>query len=191
MSRLTKYLNQKTLITIYNALILPYFDYCELICGKTLHNKLQLLNRAARVILREGTRSDVDSMLAKLRWKKLSVRHDFHVCQFVHECLYDNVPLYLANKYTKVHTFHKYGTRSAINGLLSLSHNILETGKRTLTFRGAVLCNNLPLEIKYADSSNFKQQYFKYMRYLYLFIFYIAYFCMYLIFTILCVLGVL
>ena len=54
LRRMKAYVPQETLRTVYNALIMPHFDYCSLVwnnCSKYLLEKLQRLqNRAARVI---------------------------------------------------------------------------------------------------------------------------------------------
>ena len=48
--------NQETLKTIYYLLVLPFFDYCDVVwgdCSKTRAEKLQKIqNRAARIITR-------------------------------------------------------------------------------------------------------------------------------------------
>ena len=61
MKRIRHLLPQATLHLIYQALIQPHFDYCNIVwgnCGLTLQNKIQKLhNRAARVL----TNSNYDS----------------------------------------------------------------------------------------------------------------------------------
>ena len=72
------FVSQYTLKMIYNALILPHFDYCSLVwsnSSETLKLNLQKLqNRAARVIT--GDNYDVRSkqILLKLGWKTLDER---------------------------------------------------------------------------------------------------------------------
>ena len=55
MRRIKPFVPEGSLVTLYKALIQPYFDYCRPLwdtCDKTLKDKLQILqNRAARVIL--------------------------------------------------------------------------------------------------------------------------------------------
>ena len=69
--RAKKYISQQSLLTIYQSLVQPYFDYCSLVwgnCNQTCKDKLQKLhNRAARVIT--GDTYDVRSseILLKLR----------------------------------------------------------------------------------------------------------------------------
>ena len=80
LRRIRQFVPQGSLVTLYNSLIQPYFDYCSPLwdtCDKTLRNKLQILqNRAARVIM--GTRYDdrirSSDLLQSLGWDTLHVR---------------------------------------------------------------------------------------------------------------------
>jgi hypothetical protein len=60
LRRIKPFVPEGSLVTLYKALIQPYFDYCSPLwdtCDKTLKDKLQILqNRAARIIT--GTRYD-------------------------------------------------------------------------------------------------------------------------------------
>ena len=63
------------LVSLYNALILPHFDYCSIIwgnCGLVLKNKLQVLqNRAARIITNSPYEVRSYKILNKLGWDNL------------------------------------------------------------------------------------------------------------------------
>ena len=80
LRRIRQFIPQGSLVTLYNSLIQPYFDYCSPLwdtCDKTLRNKLQILqNHAARVIM--GTRYDdrirSSDLLQSLGWDTLHVR---------------------------------------------------------------------------------------------------------------------
>ena len=54
LKRIRAFVPYKTLLFIFNSLVKPHFDYCNVVWGsynKTLANKLQKLqNRAARVL---------------------------------------------------------------------------------------------------------------------------------------------
>lgn len=54
LKRMKTYAHEEILKTVYNPLIMPYFDYCSLVqdnCGKYLLEKLQKLkNTTARVL---------------------------------------------------------------------------------------------------------------------------------------------
>ena len=63
---------------IYNALILPYFDYCSPVwdgLSQQLSEKLQKLqNRAARVIMKASYDTRFSELLETLLWDMLSIR---------------------------------------------------------------------------------------------------------------------
>ena len=63
---------------VYQALILPHFDYCSSVWDElnvTLSDKLQnLQNRAARVITRSSYDTSASFLLNRLQWDNLSTR---------------------------------------------------------------------------------------------------------------------
>ena len=67
-----------TLHSIYQALVQPHFNYCNIVwgnCGVTLQAKLQKLqkmqNRAARVLTCSNYDAHVNNLFELLRWKSL------------------------------------------------------------------------------------------------------------------------
>ena len=89
LRRAKKYISQQSLLTIYQSLVQPYFDYCSLVwsnCNQTCKDKLQKLhNRAARVIT--GDTYDVRSseILLKLRWETLDERREEQMIDMVNK----------------------------------------------------------------------------------------------------------
>ena len=69
-----------TLKTIYNATVLPYFDYCALVwdnCSQTIKNKLEKLhNKAARIITGDSYEMRSDAVRSKFGWVTLQERRD-------------------------------------------------------------------------------------------------------------------
>ena len=67
-----------TLHSIYQALVQPHFNYCNIVwgnCGVTLQDKLQKLqNRAARVLTYSNYDADVNNLFELLGWKSLVSR---------------------------------------------------------------------------------------------------------------------
>ena len=96
----------KTLLTIYNALIKPLFDYCDVVWGnlnKTLTARLQKLqNRAARIITRKGY-AGYDERCAdirqELRWDDLETIRKKHLA-IMNKVVNNKAPGYL-NKLLK------------------------------------------------------------------------------------------
>jgi hypothetical protein len=81
IKRLRSFVSLETLHVIYQALIQPHFDYCNVVwgnCGKTLSNKLQKLqNRAMRVLTFSNFDADANSLLEKLGWDDLNQQRQF------------------------------------------------------------------------------------------------------------------
>ena len=78
LRRMNAYVPQETLKRVYNALIMPHFDYCSLVwdnCSKYLLEKLQKLqNRAARVISGKSYETRSSEILKYLGWQPLLER---------------------------------------------------------------------------------------------------------------------
>ena len=77
LKRVRPFISKDFAVQIYNALILPYFDYCSPVwdcMSGYLSDKLQKLqNRAARVITKLPFDTSSNLLLAKLKWEKLSL----------------------------------------------------------------------------------------------------------------------
>ena len=78
LKRVRPFIPTDVAVQIYNALILPHFNYCSPVwdgMSGCLSDKLQKLqNRAARVITQSPFDTSSNLLLAKLRWEKLSLR---------------------------------------------------------------------------------------------------------------------
>ena len=77
LKRVRPFISKDFAVQIYNALILPYFDYCSPVwdCASGyLSDKLQKLqNCAARVINKLPLDTSSNLLLAKLKWERLSL----------------------------------------------------------------------------------------------------------------------
>ena len=78
LKRVRPFIPTDVAVQIYNALILPHFDYCNPVwdgLSGCLSDKLQKLqNRAARVITQSPFDTSSNLLLAMLKWEKLSLR---------------------------------------------------------------------------------------------------------------------
>ena len=101
-------------VILYNAMILPLFDYCCVIwdgCGKTNQQYLEKLQRrAARII--EGHRVNQTDLIHIFSWPSLGFRRVYHICLLVHKCLNNMAPEYLQDEFHRSGEFHKYNTRA-------------------------------------------------------------------------------
>ena len=75
LRRLKDFVDRQTLLSVHNAIIRPYFDYCcEIwdVFSETQSKRLQKLqNRAARIIMNMSNDTDHSVALKALGWKTL------------------------------------------------------------------------------------------------------------------------
>ena len=87
--RMKAFVPQMTLISVYNAIILPHFDYCSLVwdtCSNYLLEKLQKMqNRAARVITGKSYEVRSDDILRELNWQPLVERRNDNKAVFMYK----------------------------------------------------------------------------------------------------------
>ena len=144
---------QATLHLIYQALIQPHFDYCNIvwgICGRTLQNKIQKLqNRAARVLTNSNYDADAGHLFELLRWKNLASQQHIQIATMVYKSLHGLAPDYLCSKFERRET--AYNLRDSEN---KLNVPLPRTNyyKNSFSYSGATLWNSLPRDIRQAGS---------------------------------------
>ena len=78
LRRLKEFIDRKTLVSVYNAIVRPYFDYCcevRDVFGETQSKRLQKLqNRAARIIMNISNDVHHSVVLQALGWKTLEAK---------------------------------------------------------------------------------------------------------------------
>ena len=136
-------------VALYNALILPLFDYGDVIWGDktndTIMSELQILqNKAAKVMLGQPPRSSSTEALKSLDLKSLSTRRFFHRCIAIHKCLIGETDFNF--NFTKNQAVHSYNTRRSNYIRLPLPKT--NWGKRTFIFHAAKDWNSLPTDLK-------------------------------------------
>ena len=93
-----------TLHLIYQALVKPHFDYCDIVwgnCGITLRDKLQKLqNRAARVLTFSNYDADAPELFEFQGWKNLARQQEIHKTTMMFKCLDGLAPGCLNSKFT-------------------------------------------------------------------------------------------
>ena len=81
LKRVCSFVPTATLISIFNSLVQPHFNYCCVVWdnfNKTLATKLQKLqNRAAKVLTYSSYDANADKLIEKLGWKKLESQRNF------------------------------------------------------------------------------------------------------------------
>ena len=102
LRRAKPFVTQYILIQIYNALILPHFDYCSEVwsdLNKGLADTLQKLqNRAARIITGATYDTRSKDVLKSLGWYPLHTRRTLLLASLMFKCINNSAPDYLLIK---------------------------------------------------------------------------------------------
>ena len=157
LRQIRQFVNDDTLITIYNSLIQPSFDYnnCDLVwdnLSKGLATRLQKLqNRAGRVILRAAYDVSSEDILKELGWSDLKTRRAKHKATQMFKISTGEAPNYLTDRFFKVEARNPYNIR---NSELNINLPLPKTDfmKRSFLYTGPKLSNSLPNSIKSAKT---------------------------------------
>ena len=122
LKRVRPFIPTDVAVQIYNALILPHFDYCSPVwdgMSGCLSDKLQKLqNRAARVITQSPFDTSSNLLLAMIQWEKLSLRRKKQKALIMYKTLNELAPYYLQCLFTQRHV-NDYNLRN-LEGKVSL-----------------------------------------------------------------------
>ena len=151
LKRIRPFISESTALQIYQALILPHFDYCSPVWDElsvTLSDKLQKLqNRAARVITRSSYDTSASILLNRLNWDNLSTRRKKLKATLKFKIIKGLSPAYLQDLFSIRSTKYR---DSEIK--LNLPKPRTNYCKRALGYSGALLWNSLPVHLRKSDS---------------------------------------
>ena len=153
LKRIRHLIPASTLHLIYQALIKPHFDYCDIVwsnCGKTLRDKLQKLqNRAARVLTFSNYDADTTELLEFLGWKNLARQQEIHKATMMFRCLHGLAPEYLCSKFTwRDSAYNLRDSENKLNVPLPRTYYY----RNSFSYNGATLWNSLPCDIRNIES---------------------------------------
>ena len=153
LKRVRPFVSMHTAIKIYKGLIEPHFDYCSAVWDgltQQLSEKLQKLqNRAIRVIIKSSYDTSSRFLLTWLGWDNLPVRRAKQKANLMYKCINNLAPAYLCNLFAP--RTPNYYFRNAKKKLM-LPKPRTDYLKRSFSYSGALLWNNLPEEMR---TSNF------------------------------------
>ena len=134
---------KETLISIYNAIVRPYFDYCSEVWDVFVEVQCKRLqkfqNRAARIISNMSNNEDHSSALRALGWGAL------------HKTLNKLGPESLSSLFTYKNEIINYKLRNVSSGLC-LPKPRTNSMKKSFMYNGAKLWNSIPNEIRESKS---------------------------------------
>ena len=166
LCRLKKCMPCTTLLMLYNSIVLPHFDYADIIWGtaadKYVTRLYKLQKRAARIIASARRFAKSEPIFQDLKWMPLKERIHFHTATMMHKAMSGQTPDYITSKFTHVRDCSSQRTREGLHDKLRLPKPHLEVYRRSFDYRGASLWNDLDHDIKMSTSTNsFKFKYVK------------------------------
>ena len=162
LSKIRPFITTYSSIRIYKSMILPYFDYADIIIDKanqTDLDKLQRMqNRCLKICLSYDKRVDTDLIHSVAKTPKLESRRKAHLLN----CMYLNLgkPHLIDNK--------PVNTRARDAPLFNVLFPNIEAFKRSVLYNGAMAWNALPPNTRNVDQYlSFKSQQLKWLNTIY------------------------
>ena len=142
LSKIRKYLSVSSALKVYKTMILPYFDYDDIIygtAGKEGLDKLQRLqNKGLKLCMNYDRRHSTDDLHRVTKCPKLDARRSAHLNNF----MYGRI----ANK--NLLDVRQIRTRAHDAPLFKIAIPRNETFKRSVAFTGSTKWNALPVETR-------------------------------------------
>ena len=142
LSKMKKYLRDDTALSIYKAMVLPYFDYADVIFDRALYkdiDKLQRLqNRCLKICMGKDRRSGTDAVHKLANVPFLKDRRRAHVMNFMY------------GRKSNVHLLNRREIRTRAHDapLFNVIIPRCEAFKRSVGYSGAVGWNELPPNVR-------------------------------------------
>ena len=156
INRLKEYLPKHILLTLYNTLILPYLNYCCIIwgsCNKYLVDRiLKLQKRLVRIITSSTFLAHTKPLFLNLNILPIYALYEYNLGIFMFSFHRNLLPRSFNNMFSLNLQAHEYNTRNKYDfrvyyGRTSFSRTIVK-------YKGPILWNNLPPEIRQCKSLN-------------------------------------
>ena len=154
LARLRHFISESNLKMVYNSIILPLFDYADIVydsASKKHTDRLQKLqNRAGRIILNINPYNHISNndIHVKLGWKSLHSRRKWHLNILVYKSLNNLAPPYLEESFKYCN--YPYSLRS--QGNIKLPKPKSECCRKMFVYKGSREYNALPLSIKLSNN---------------------------------------
>ena len=157
LKRVSHFVPFDTKVNMCNTLVMPYRNYCSAVWGninKGLADKLQKLqNRAARILTFSNYEVRSSVLLDELGWERLEYVRLKQLAVTMYKIHNDLSPSYLRRIFTNTSNVHSHNLRnSELNYYVPRPRT--ESAKGSLHYRGSVVWNEIPSEIRNLSSLN-------------------------------------
>ena len=141
------------------ALLLPKFQYCDIIYSQSSQGNKERLNKCynscARYVYNIRPSESISGPAKDITGNTLNQLHGYRICSFLHKLILQRTPGYLYDKL-------RFGRSQRTGILIPPRHNHTNYGN-SFFVEGVSMWNSLPLEIRSARSVEaFKESYYSY-----------------------------
>ena len=145
LAKVRKYLTNDSALKIYKSMVLPYFDYGDVVYGTASRDRLdklqRLQNKGLKICMNYNLRHNTEDLHRDAKCPKLEARRSAHLNNF----------MYNRSVKTELMDVRPIRTRAHDAPLFKVAVPKNETYKRSVMFLGATKWNSLP-----ADTRNIK-----------------------------------
>ena len=145
LSRIRRFITEYSALRIYKAMLLPYFDYADIVYDKARQSDLDKLQRAQnkclKICMLTNTKTDTDFVHAHTKMPKLCARRKVHLRNF----------MFTQKKLPHLLDSAEVFTRARDAPLFKVSTPSCEAYKRSVIYNGATEWNNLSVEMRNVD----------------------------------------
>ena len=137
---------------LYKSMVLPHFDYCDIVYMNTSMynlNRLQCLqNSACRIILLADKDTRITDMHRDLKLEMLSTRRLVHLNAFNHKNVYAEVDTLISVMYVPVTNVSRRQTRQSTSMCMRVPVVRSCTGQKAISYIGPSSWNQLPQDLR-------------------------------------------
>ena len=154
LSRLSRTIPSSVLVSLYQSLVAPYYDYCNI--AWAINNSVMLdkvyktQKRAVRIITNSSFNSHTKPLFIKLNILPLMSLNKLRVGCFMFRALHSLLPNYFNSMFVLNSDVHSHFTRHQSD--LHLNASRLNIRKFSLKVFGPTLWNSVPSHIKASES---------------------------------------
>ena len=145
ITKVRKFFDQTTLMSLYNSLTLPYIMYCVHVWGSAyethLRHLMTLQNKIVKLIAGVPPRTNADALYVKLNILPLKKLYIYNVGLFMYKYDNDMLPELFVNMFTPVQNIHDYNTRAATEHHLYVTFHGTTRSQKCIRYSGAHVWN--------------------------------------------------
>ena len=149
LHRINKFLPKQSRINMYNTIIVPVFDYCDVIyggCTERNSKRLQIVqNLAVKSITGNKKYDSATPSFKELNFLNLKQRRKIHESVFIHKALTENSTPNLHQEYSQY--IPNANTRNFSSGKLTIPTHNYSKFKKSPLYRTITTWNSIPTSI--------------------------------------------